>query len=832
MSACYARGVDYANFEVIVSDGPPGAYPVYVMGTRSRAASGTLALDPTADEWVDALARLEDRHRTDREFLAAFGRELYRRLLAGEPGELFEDCFREVKGRNHAGIRLRLRITPPALAALPWELLYSDRERNHLASLARCSLVRFMASDQPAREIDVNPPLRMLVCIAQAPPPWPQLDVEAERTAIEETRRALGDRVEVRWLEGAITAQAIATALVEHDVDCFHFIGHGERVGDSGALVLCDGNGDAAPLGDAEAAEIFGRATGIKLMMLNACKGASRSSTDSIAGIAPALVQAGVPAVVAMQHTILDEAAVLFARSFYECFFGDANLGLVDVAVSHARGQIGRRFPSQRDFAMPVVFLRTETGLLLSVPGRTPAAASAAGRARLQAEIATREALVADAPADSPRRTAQVERIAALRGRLRRHVLAVLAGVGALAATLVALWLALFDPYDLRLERITLALGHALSPPTLHADIAFVRIDADSEARYGQRLGPSWRALHARVVDALAEAGASTIVFDGDFAHATTADDALAAAIDRAASRAPPTRVVLGYTDLWDEAPAIAPRLRASRAHTGVACFGGIGSLARTMPAIAIDPAGARPSRPSLALAAFVAHRYRGAAPRIGLAVGDASLHLGAAGGLAATERRLFDTEVRTATQDDNACPALAAGDVVGSLMLDPVPAASLRETATVVRYEDLLDDRAAPAALAALRGRAVVVGYASTRDDFALFAGSGERRFGYELHADALNSLLTDRAIRPAGTAVQLGLMLALVVATVAVSVVPGWSGRWPSRLGALAVAAVGLAVALVAYLVGATLFDSFYLLVAVATAHWLATRTRRWLE
>ena len=56
----------------------------------------------------------------------------------------------------------------------------------------------------------------------------------------------------------------------------------------------------------------------LRLAILNACEGARTSRSDPFAGVAGSLVQRDIPAVVAMQFEISDEAAIVFAGEFYE----------------------------------------------------------------------------------------------------------------------------------------------------------------------------------------------------------------------------------------------------------------------------------------------------------------------------------------------------------------------------------------------------------------------------------------------------------------------------------------------------------------------------------
>jgi adenylate cyclase len=75
-------------------------------------------------------------------------------------------------------------------------------------------------------------------------------------------------------------------------------------------------------------------------------------------------------------------------------------------------------------------------------------------------------------------------------------------------------------------------------PPIPVSEAVIVQMDEDSHAELGQPLNAAWdRALHARLVDRLREAGAKTVVFDIVFSDANTnaraGDEALAQAIAR-----------------------------------------------------------------------------------------------------------------------------------------------------------------------------------------------------------------------------------------------------------------------------------------------------------
>jgi hypothetical protein len=98
----------------------------------------------------------------------------------------------------------------------------------------------------------------------------------------------------------------------------------------------------------------------LRLIVLNACEGARAASSDPFAGVAQSLVQQGIPAVIAMQFEITDEAAITFAGELYAAV---ADGYSVDAALGESRRAI---FASGNDveWATPVLYTRSPNGQL------------------------------------------------------------------------------------------------------------------------------------------------------------------------------------------------------------------------------------------------------------------------------------------------------------------------------------------------------------------------------------------------------------------------------------------------------------------------------------
>ena len=109
----------------------------------------------------------------------------------------------------------------------------------------------------------------------------------------------------------------------------------------------------------------------LRLAVLNACEGAQTGTQALYASIAEHLVRRGLPAVLAMQYTITDAAAVEFTHSFYGAL---ANELPVDAACAEARKAMSLAAPDSWEWATPVLFLRSPDGELWTKSAKTKGA--------------------------------------------------------------------------------------------------------------------------------------------------------------------------------------------------------------------------------------------------------------------------------------------------------------------------------------------------------------------------------------------------------------------------------------------------------------------------
>jgi Tol biopolymer transport system component len=306
-----------------------------------------------------------------------FGNRLFDAVFKGEVRDVFVSARNEAESKDY-GLRLRLKLVGvPELADLPWEYLYDSPD--FLALSTATPLVRYIDLPSPPRPLLVGLPLRILVTVS-SPNGLPELDIAEEQSKI---RNALAGLIKDRHLELEFSQDATLQTLQRtlrqassqgRPFHAWHFIGHGifDPTDQTGKLAICDAGGLLSPTDGFQLGTLFKDYPEMRLVLLNACEGARNSRHDPFAGVATALVERGIPAVIGMQFEISDEAAIVFSEGFYTALVD----GLpVDAALTEARRSVFF-MPNWLEWATPVLFMRSPDGILFKIqrrPSRQPA---------------------------------------------------------------------------------------------------------------------------------------------------------------------------------------------------------------------------------------------------------------------------------------------------------------------------------------------------------------------------------------------------------------------------------------------------------------------------
>jgi hypothetical protein len=97
-----------------------------------------------------------------------FGGSLFNALLTGETRNHYDMSWHEARGQGK-GLRLKLRIQPPELAAIPWEFLYDSRQAEYVCLSRDTPVVRYLELPQPIQPLAVTLPLQILATTQAGP---------------------------------------------------------------------------------------------------------------------------------------------------------------------------------------------------------------------------------------------------------------------------------------------------------------------------------------------------------------------------------------------------------------------------------------------------------------------------------------------------------------------------------------------------------------------------------------------------------------------------------------------------------------------------------------
>ena len=416
---------DYLDFELRIW-GESGHYYAEVTSESSAGSSERVVLDTlfeNHDKVETLLLRLENallRGRTglrggplscEEKALRDFGQAVFNTIFGAAPiARLYAQSRVDLENKKEtfSGIRVRLRIDTPDLARFPWEYLYNGPEREWLGLVHKSPIVRRLDVLQTAAPLQLRGPLNILAMIANPGDPWGTIDAERERHRIDQAiaPHEKAGTVRLSWVPGD-TREQLMTAVGNGDWHVFHFIGHGgvpkpiedptTSPGSSDALqgyiVLSDGQGSYSEVDASDLRTMLqGPGAGsLQLVVLNCCESARAVPGDLFSSPAAALVRTGIPAVVAMQFPIGDEAAIQLSGAFYGKL---AEGSPIELAMTEARRMMWAK--SRIEWGIPVLYTRSKTGRLFTGmarprprSGRAPAPvpideSTAKARARLR----------------------------------------------------------------------------------------------------------------------------------------------------------------------------------------------------------------------------------------------------------------------------------------------------------------------------------------------------------------------------------------------------------------------------------------------------------------
>lgn len=376
-----------AIIELEIESGPrPGTYEVRV----ARSLGGgqpSIVVDLDVDDLLSRRSGLESsilasavrtrRLLSDEEdAVRSVGLLLFERVFGGAVGETYRMSRAVAAERGH-DLQVRVRTDAAELAAVPWETLFDPELGTYVCR--RDPLVRVVPAGHARETLALAPPLRILAMVS-APANLEPIDVVGERERLEDAlaQQLHSGHVEIEWLED-VSWRGLHIALLSGRWHVLHFVGHGgyDDAREEGLLAFVGRDGRAEYVDASSLSDLLDEAEPTpRLVVLNSCRTATGASSDLFSSVAAALVRNGIDAVVAMQFSISDAAAIEFSNGFYAAL---AHGRGIDAAARSGRIGILGLSRGTLEWVTPVLYLRGDESRLFdligepeSAPGREP----------------------------------------------------------------------------------------------------------------------------------------------------------------------------------------------------------------------------------------------------------------------------------------------------------------------------------------------------------------------------------------------------------------------------------------------------------------------------
>ncbi len=295
------------------------------------------------------------------------GQTLYQGLFQGRIRDSWVAAQGVAQNRRQP-LRLRLGFKDSRVQRLPWELLYDgDRPLATGLDVTLCRYYQAQTVTDLAAMVPLSPasdPIRLLVIIS-APSDQERLALRQEVQNLSESLRAT--RPGHPALDLTILEQPgrpeLAQALEQGKFQILHYAGHSDAGETGGDLFLVNRQtGLTERLSGEDLAGLLVN-NGVRLAVFNSCRGAYTPHDDAQAGwrdqnLVQALVNRGVPGIIAMADRISDDVALTFTQLLYRNLHQGHP---IDLCLSRVRQGLMSAYGSDQPFWMlPLLYLRPD----------------------------------------------------------------------------------------------------------------------------------------------------------------------------------------------------------------------------------------------------------------------------------------------------------------------------------------------------------------------------------------------------------------------------------------------------------------------------------------
>lgn len=303
------------------------------------------------------LPRLDEYPTEERErFMVYVGEHLFSVLFRSSTLDLYLRALADQRRTPNSALRIRLICNAMGYLTLPWEFIYDNRQAVFPATVSETPFVRTPASVAPGAALSSLSVCRVLLVGASPADREPVLQYQEEHRRIQELLLSEGHQVEVM---AQATVRGLQTSLTRFQPHIVYIDAHGYVEDHVAGLMLEDRHHETSLIIGKELGMLLQLAKP-RLVVLNACDTSKMLESEEQGVLAVSLLQAGVPAVIAMQHRIPDASGVVFGEALFRALLSGQFLERALQEARHALLVSGGI--NERHFSTPTLYLGCEEG--------------------------------------------------------------------------------------------------------------------------------------------------------------------------------------------------------------------------------------------------------------------------------------------------------------------------------------------------------------------------------------------------------------------------------------------------------------------------------------
>ena len=306
--------------------------------------------------------------------LKAIGQKLATAIFQGEIHNTLERLIGSTIAKN---TNLRLLICCEngihhLITSVPWECIFyklklGQAQEEHLGLSSKVSIARFISRGlDEYQPLDIEDKLVVLGVSSNPSKCEQPLQGKAELIAIEHIAAQRPDLIQFQPLADAGWKEFQQT-LAQFRPHVLFFTGHAQFAGKESHLLFQTASGDCDRIPISQLARTLQSHPELRVVILSACETAIAIADHPFATAAHKLIEAGIPAVIAMQSRVVEAAAKAFGLSLFTYLFQEHSIDTCVNAGRFAMIDAEREYKGKgTQWSVPVLYLSTMHDLIFN----------------------------------------------------------------------------------------------------------------------------------------------------------------------------------------------------------------------------------------------------------------------------------------------------------------------------------------------------------------------------------------------------------------------------------------------------------------------------------